>query len=270
MQLEITHLFSRWLFTLLLLACPLLAKSLYVNGSTGNDETTYANNDADNPWATIGRAAWGSTNRASPVSAQAAQAGDTVFVAAGVYTTTGTGERWGVAYQPVNSGSSGNLIVFYAQGMVDLRYSSGSGPVIGSSSAAYIEWNGFFIDEQHAVSTSDTGPIIIGSTSANYVRIIGCTIDGNGDPGYGDNHNGIRIESTSNAYVANNKIYSVRTSGVNGNNGAGIMFYGSSNAVVEHNEIYDCGSGIFVKGPNWENDDPNSDITIRYNLIYNI
>ena len=37
------------------------AKMLYVDHSTGNDSVSYAENGPDQPWATIGRAAWGST-----------------------------------------------------------------------------------------------------------------------------------------------------------------------------------------------------------------
>ena len=62
--------------------------TLYVNGATGNDSTTYSNNDSANPWATIGRAAWGSTDRSDPNSEEAAAAGDTVLVAAGTYNAS--------------------------------------------------------------------------------------------------------------------------------------------------------------------------------------
>ena len=55
------------------------AKTLYVAQTTGNDSVTYAENSSARPWATLGRAAWGSTNRSSPNASQAAQAGDTVL-----------------------------------------------------------------------------------------------------------------------------------------------------------------------------------------------
>ncbi len=45
-------------------------------------------------------------------------------------------------------------------------------------------------------------------------------------------------------------------------NGAGIMTYLARGSVIEHNEIYNCGSGIFIKG--YENEDN----TIRYNYVY--
>src|SRR3972149_2223784 len=86
-----------------------VGKALYVNGSTGNDAVTYANNSASTPWRTIGRAAWGSTTRSSPNSNEAAKAGDTVFIAAGTYTSelnAGTSHtRYIVLYNPENSGT---------------------------------------------------------------------------------------------------------------------------------------------------------------------
>lgn len=51
-----------------LFAMSVEAKDLYVDGSSGSDSTTYANNNANNPWRTIGKAAWGSTNRNGPNS----------------------------------------------------------------------------------------------------------------------------------------------------------------------------------------------------------
>ena len=254
------------LFIFILLTFSLLAqKNLYVNASIGSDATTYANNSSSTPWATITRAVYGSSNRSTPNAGEAASAGDTVFVIAGTYTTTGTDSRWGVAYQAVNDGTAANPIVFYAQGTVDLWYSGGTGPVIGSSTTDYIHWVGFSIDEANALSHADTGPVVLSS------NVIGCaiklcTIDGNGDPGFGDNHNGIRIEAASYCLVQNNTIHDVYTSGVNGANGAGIMMYESDNNVMEHNEIYNVGSGIFIKGPAGVR---SQDDTIRYNYIYN-
>ena len=58
------------------LAHAALAKDLYVDASTGDDSVSYAQNDASNPWATLGRAVWGNANRSNPNSSQAAQAGD--------------------------------------------------------------------------------------------------------------------------------------------------------------------------------------------------
>src|SRR4030043_174602 len=131
-------------------------KTLYVNGSTGSDATTYANNNINNPWLTIGRAAWGNATRPSsvddnspPTSSEAAQAGDTVMVASGTYYTTqgsSSPANWDeVVYNSANEGTYSNPIVFYADGQVILQteLSNGGQPVFGSRLRDYVEWNGF-------------------------------------------------------------------------------------------------------------------------------
>ena len=80
--------------TRLPLLCGLLAfvahgKLLYVDTATGNDATPYAQNDATHPWATIARAAWGSTTYLAPNPSQAAQGGDTVLIPEGLYGENG-------------------------------------------------------------------------------------------------------------------------------------------------------------------------------------
>jgi len=236
-------------------------KNLYVNASIGSDATTYANNSSSTPWATITRAVYGSSNRGTPNASEAADAGDTVFVIAGTYVTTGTDSRWTPAYNSVNSGTAGNLIVYYAQGTVILQLSSITSPVFGASGVDYIEWNGFTVDEANALSHADTGPVVLHDTE--YSRIVGCFIDGNGDAGQNDNHCGIRVEYGDNCYMSNNTIHDVYTSGVNGANGAGIMFYYSDDDTIENNLIYNCGALIFIKG--YDNDR----VVIRYNWMYN-
>jgi nitrous oxidase accessory protein NosD len=248
------------------------AKELYVNGFTGSDATSYAANDANNPWSTIGRAAWGSTNSAQPNAAQAAQAGDTVRVEAGTYATVGTDSRYLPAYNPANSGTLGNPITFQAEGLVVLTLSSSRGAVIGSYQRNHLVWKGFTIDEANAPSRADTGPVTIFSGTG--VRIEDCHINGNGNPGYGDNHTGIRIEGSVDVTVRNNRIHNIRTSVVNPVNGAGVQVYESKGLLIEHNEIFDVGSGIFLKAVGYTNGqaDPakysNQQDVIRYNLIH--
>jgi hypothetical protein len=113
-------------------------KTLYVNGVTGNDATTYDDNNVANPWRTIGRAAWGSTDREARNPDQAARAGDTVLVAAGTYAGPGTGTRNSPTYYAANEGTSVAPIVFRAVGTVVLTLSSGNGPVIGSLGRNYM------------------------------------------------------------------------------------------------------------------------------------
>jgi len=241
------------------------AKTLYVNGTTGNDSATYAANGESAPWRTIGRAAWGSTNRNLPNADQAARAGDTVLVAAGTYTSVGTGVRYDPVYNPVNSGTSGSPITFEAVGTVTFSYTSGRGPVIGAYQRNYIVWKGFQIDEALTLSVPDTGPVVFWACTGGGAYNL--TLDGNGDPGFGDNHPGIRLEGATNVTIQNNRIHDFRTSGVNAANGNGIQTYHSFNLTIENNEIYNNGSGIFLKA-NINN--PTGINVVRYNRVYNV
>lgn len=250
------------------------AKTLYVDITTGNDAIGYSTNSASTPWRTIGRAAWGSTNRTAPNSSEAAQAGDTVIVAAGTYSTAGTDDRWGVAYNPANSGTSGSPITFQAQGTVVLTLSSSRGPIIGANAKNYITWKGFTINEANAPTHADTGSVtFLSSTGSSAENLI---LDGNGDPGYGDNHPGIRIEYSVSITAKNNVIRNYHTSVVNRVNGAGVQVYNSKGLTIEHNEIYNCGSGIFLKAIGFIGDTPtlseysNMQDVVRYNLIHDV
>lgn len=243
------------------------AKMLYVDHSTGNDSVSYAENGPDQPWATIGRAAWGSTNRNNPYPDEAAQAGDTVSVAAGTYTAAGTNDRWAVVYNPANSGTPGNPITFEAVGTVILQHSSGTGPSIGTSSRDYITWRGFTINEIDALGAPDTGVAVLHVTTGSTIE--NCIIDGYDNGRMGSNHNGIRLTCADNITIKNNKIYNVLNFGTYGHNGAGIMTYGAENIIIEHNEFYNNGAAIFIKGdapcPGYPS---NRNYTIRYNKIY--
>lgn len=250
-----------WTITL-----PALAKDLYVDATLGNDAVSYAANGPSAPWRTIGRAAWGSTNRGSPNASEAARAGDTVIVRAGTYSTPGTGTRNDPSLNPVNNGNgTAGHIRFRADtgARVVLQLSSSNGPVIGAYERSYIEWRGFYINEANAPYHADTGMVTIFGGS----NII---IDSNEIVGVPtsilDNHNGLRIENTSNVQVINNRIHRITYTPEGWNvshNAAGIMLYGSHDVTIENNEIHDSNSGIFPKG----ND--NYNIVIRRNLIYN-
>lgn len=244
------------------------AKTLYVNGGTGNDTVTYAANSESTPWRTIGRAAWGGTNRSAPNSGEASRAGDTILVAAGTYTTAGTDSRNDPAYNPVNSGTAGNPITFEAQGAVILALSSSRGTVIGALGRNYIHWRGFTINEANAPSHADTGSVtFFGSTGSSAENLI---LDGNGDPGYRDNHTGIRIEHSANITVRNNRIHNFYTSGVNQANGVAIQVYESKGLTIEHNELYNSGSGIFFKQIGITAAPSDTVDIVRYNLIHDV
>jgi hypothetical protein len=248
------------------LVSPATAKDLHVDRATGDDRVSYADNSAARPWATIGRAAWGSTRRESPNAGQAARAGDTVIVQSGIYSVLGTNSRNVPAYNPANEGTPGKPIVFRAKGKVKLTLSGGTGTVFGSFDRDHIVWDGFTVHENTAPSNPDTGAVTIWACDG--CAILNSHINGDGDArGREDNHTGIRIEGAKNILIRNNRIENVYTAH-NVNNGAGIQTYDSGFVTIEHNDISKAGTGIFLKG----NDDPRwlGSFDIRYNRIHDI
>jgi hypothetical protein len=245
------------------------AKTLYVNAATGNDSTSYAANGSSAPWATIGRAAWGSTNKAAPNAGQAAQPGDIVIVAAGTYDQAASGgTRYDPLYNPANSGTAGNQITFRADGRVTLRSTTYPGPVIGAYSRSYITWEGFYIDEDFTLSREDTGPVTVVSGNNNVIQgieINGASVNFSPDT---ENHNGIRVEGANHTQLRNNLIYGIRTAGSLHHNHAAIMLYDTNDSIIENNEIHTSGSGIFVKGIHSGRTQTRN--IIRYNVLHSL
>lgn len=244
-----------------LFSSPAFGKVLYVNGSTGSDATTYAANDAAHPWATIGRAARGSTVYTAPVSAQAAVAGDIVLVSAGIYWETGynqfAGAKFEVALNPANSGTSGNLITFRGVGDVYVRLLNGiRGPMIGAAYKNYIVWDHFIIDDYYGGSVQDTGPVVFGATTGS--KLLNSTVKGHNGTHYwgyallqGDNYNGVRLNNAASVLIQNNTIHGIwseLSSPSLSENDAGIMTYDSYENIIENNTIYDVGTGVYIKG----------------------
>lgn len=244
------------------------AKELYVNGTSGNDATSYAANGPNTPWRTIGRAAWGSTNKSAPNASEAAKAGDTVIVAGGTYTTAGTNLRFTPAYNPVNSGAAGNPITFQAQpgATVALALSSGEGAQIGCRDKNYVVWDGFTIYEAQAPNTSDTGLVdFYGARGCEARNLHLINTNDNNNEG---NHNSIRIENSNFTRVAGCLMHGIRTNGGQGGNDAIIMMYDANDGIIENNTMYDAGVGVYIKGihPGYTQDRN----IVRKNLIYDM
>jgi hypothetical protein len=247
---------------LLLVGAAAEGKEPYVDGSAGDDTTTYAANSAATPWRTLGRAIWGSDSISAPDKGEAAKAGDTVIVVAGVYdTAAATNKRYSPLYNPVNRGEDGQPIVIRSQlpGAVILRssQSSGSQPIIGVLNNAHVAWSGFVIDERHVPTRADTGPVVV--WNAQHVTLENLTIRGY-NRGWEDNHNGIRLEHVSDVVVRGNFI-SGYVDPQNNHNSNALTIYDGTRVTIENNEIENANAGLHVKccspGP----------VTIRYNLI---
>ncbi|HEX4925841.1 MAG TPA: right-handed parallel beta-helix repeat-containing protein [Bdellovibrionales bacterium] len=246
------------------------AKFLYVDAANGNDSITRAENSSARPWASLGRAVWGSTNRASPNPAEAANAGDIVIVRAGIYNaSSGSESRYVPAFNPVNSGTPGRPIVIKAEGRVTLQSTNGTGPVAGVWDSHYIVWDGFYIDETNVRSRPDTGPMVVWGTENVIIQnmeIRGINAE------WQDNHNAIRLEYVRNVLVRGNNIYGTRgATGTNPHqNSSAIMLYDCEDVIFEYNTIHDAAGGIFVKGDHAGDNPLQQRITIRNNVLYNI
>lgn len=248
------------LMTALLIAAPVSARPLYVNAATGSDTTTYAANSEATPWRSIGRAAWGSTNRSAPNAAQAAKAGDVVLIAVGTYTTQGAstgggGGRWEIAYNPANEGTAAAPIRFACAVAPQcvLTYSGGRGPMIGANNRDHIVWSGFSISEATATTEEDSAPVVFFGSDprANYVQGGGLEDSVLTGPGRwvareGNNYSGVRLEYTNGQRIANNMIRGYG-SAAGDHNHSGITTYKWEDLTVEHNLFEGAGSGIFLK-----------------------
>ncbi|MFN2288660.1 MAG: nitrous oxide reductase family maturation protein NosD [Chromatocurvus sp.] len=247
--------------------------TLFVDTATGDDSVPYAENSASTPWQTIGRAAWGSANPDTPNAGQAAQAGDIVQVAAGIYWETGSASRETPKFMPtltpVNSGVAGSPIIFRGVGNVYLRMVYGiRGPMLGSSSNRnYIIWDNFQVDDYYGGSTSDTGPVAFSGCS--YCQIINSNVQGH--PGtyyhgydiFGGNYRGISLEpDADHNIIRNNRIHGF----AGGQNEAGIMAYDSNYNLIENNDLYGNGQAIFIKGIHPDKTQVGN--IIRLNLIH--
>lgn len=249
------------MFSIVISSNTALAKNLYVDNRIGNDSVSYENNSESNPWATLKRAAWGSTSRTSPNPSQAAREGDTVYVAAGTYSAAGSGARYDPAFNPANSGTSANPIVFKAVGTVNLTLDPGTtGPVFGAYNRSYITWDGFTVNENTYTPYAGERSIGVcwGSNNTRFVnnRLIGATLPAG-------NHAAIRSEGANGCTIENNVISDVYSSGDHGNT-EGVLAYTSTNLTIRYNTIYNSSQGIFIKG-----DNPGP-ILISNNRIYNV
>jgi hypothetical protein len=182
-----------------------------------------------------------------------AVAGDTVNFLPGTYTPRTPTNYEDIAWNPSNSGTSGNPITFKCQTAGTCTVIPHvNGPTIGASGRSWIVWDGF------------TGTRVAAHAIVNFrAGASNCTAQNMDITGYNwptSISSGISLGTTSYITLRNNKI---RNCTGNSWNSAGIMSYSSTNLLVENNEIYNCGSGIFDKVGGNTN-------TYRYNFIHDI
>jgi len=250
-------------------------RDLYVdrNAPRCSDATPYAQNDSANPWCSLGRAAWGSTQRTSPDASQAAAAGDTVIVRPGTYATAqgSGGSSSTVTYQPVNSGTKAHPIVFSCaviRGCI-LTFTGGSfGIVLGTVGKDYITWRGFVHDNSAADWRPHWHATIRGSVGS---VIEHSTFIGDASRPLPDNNAAIFIQESSDVIIRSNRIQQFYSTVVNAANGTGIEVYLSGKLIIEHNEVSNAGSGILVKAPAHDCSFAFVDyVTIRYNFVHDV
>lgn len=255
--------------------------TLWVNSSTGDDsrsKATVAASGGSLPWATLGRAVWGHSNRATPNASEAAAAGDVVQVAAGTYTAAGMGTG-DVVYHTENDGTSGNPIVFQAEeGQTVTLNLSSAGSAIGGFGNHWVTWRGFTIDDVNNPYFAADGVVHVESSSG--ITIEDCTILGRDEDTLdGDQYCAVFWTDVDNLTIRYNTLVGFG----GGQDGSGIAdpadenstgitgYYRSDNVLIEHNAIYYCGSGIYHKGVRNGSGTPSystGPVTVRYNHIH--
>lgn len=128
--------------------------TLYVDKDhpSASDATSRASNTASAPWATLGRAVWGSATKSAPDTGECARPGDTVIIVGGaslgspvVYTHSDLGANSPLApfYLPAVTGTNHTtgLITFQAQGYVQIGAPAANSPALGTTaSIQYVKW----------------------------------------------------------------------------------------------------------------------------------
>ncbi len=175
--------------------------------------------------------------------------GDTLFFLAGTYHVTGSPTEGSELLSPTVSGTASQPITLaaYPGATVNVVETGGLQPVFGTSGSIlnYVRFLGFSVDP---------GPGVIGTLGDPTVKaafhIYGtgnevgyCTIIGRYIATV-DNHDGIRLDYSHNAWIHHNNIYGVTGKG---DNSAGIKMYASTGYLIEDNYIHECNDGIHDK-----------------------
>ena len=192
----------------------------------------------DAPWATLQQAL------RAPL-----QPGDTVYVKAGTYTTTGG--QWNVPALNLPSGAQGKRITFKSlPAHAAVLRAAGEGAPIGVAGRKHVVIDGFVI--------SDPGAKGIAVFDAEDVVIQNNVISG-AYTGSLDNTEGVRIERSGDVLVRNNKITNVHNGG-NSSNASAVKTYLTRNVTIENNEFSDVVAGVKEK-------EGSRNLTVRNNRM---
>jgi hypothetical protein len=264
------------------------------NNATAKASLVYsAGNEAGSTcWQSIGRAVWGSTNRAAPDTGEAAAAGDTVYVFGGTYDYSGTvNDKFVPVYNFANAGTAGNYITVTCVGTCAFTAADAKGPVVGGS-AAYTKWYAD-ISLGHAwvisacaedptddptdncpsgtvAAKPDTGVVTLGGQS---IWIEGFTITGFAPATYPvtpENWPAIRLQNCDDCIVRNNTISEFDLADFPGNSHACcVNVYVTRDSIIEHNDCSNSGGGVSFKDCPTCAGDQSGNI-VRFNKFTNI
>lgn len=119
--------------------CPTAAAFRYVDPAhpSANDANP---GTAVAPWATLGRAVWGSQSYNAPHATAALQAGQVAIVRSGTHRSIGKGSRNDPVFNPVNAGTAGAPIVFKAVGNVSIEPQIGYEGMVQSATATSVQF----------------------------------------------------------------------------------------------------------------------------------
>jgi parallel beta-helix repeat protein len=168
--------------------------------------------------------------------------GDVVYFRGGTYDlhTCPTGAYAYGYIRAGRSGEPGRPITFkaYPGEMVTLRVVSGSQPAFGSASntgaTSHVRFEGFRVGPQANAAARISGD----GVEVAFCEIIGTTVSTT------SNHDGLRLEDSTAAWIHHNRIHGVRGDSTNS---AGIKLYTSTDAIIEDNYFYDNSAGVFDK-----------------------
>jgi hypothetical protein len=181
-----------------------------------------------------------------------ARAGDTVYFLPGTYDP-GNAPSWEVpAWNPTNSGSSGNLITFKAYNNATcLILKNDIGPSIGSNGRDWIVWDGF------SGKKGDVTNTFVRFANNTHCTIQNCDFTGSS----------VTVSINVPVFVHTVSYFTMRNCKLHGSlgpdttNSTGFMSYYMTNSTIEHNEFYNNRVGYRDKVCATNN-------TIRYNFFH--